>query len=301
MSTLTPHVGVLGLGLIGSRVAACLREKKFPLTVWNRTPHEFSALPPLCATPREVARSADVLQLFVADDAALRETMQSLLPVLEARHIVLSHATVSPDTVRILAPKVQATGAAFLDAPFTGSRDAAAKGQLVYYVSGDSRVLERARQVLSASAVAILSLGEIGTASAVKVATNIITAATTAALAEGVQLLRNQGINPQLLATALAHNAARSGVTDMKLPCMLVEDFAPHFSTRNMCKDLRIAADLAAPEQRAVIECLLTLLDEACQQGFADSDFSILAKTPPTISHSDSSCNAKLPPPTSAA
>lgn len=279
MAAPTPHVGVLGLGLIGSRIAACLQEKNFPLAVWNRTPRDFSPLPSPCATPAEVAQRADVLQVFVSDDDALQSTIQVLLPALETRHVVLSHATVSPHTVRALSQKVQTTGAAFLDAPFTGSRDAAAKGKLVYYVSGELSTLDRIRPALSASAATILHLGEIGIASTVKIATNIITAATTGALAEAVQLLRAQGINPQLLATALEHNAARSGVTDLKLPCMITEDFAPRFSVRNMHKDLRLAASLAAPQNRALIECLSALLDEACQQGFAESDFSILAKS----------------------
>ena len=286
MSAATPRAGVLGLGLIGSRVAARLQAAGFPLAVWNRTAREFPALPALAPDPAAVARQAEILQIFVADDEALRTTMHALLPALGPQHIVISHATVAPQTVRDLAAEVQATGAAFLDAPFTGSRDAAAQGQITYYVSGAPADLERARPVLAASAKALLPMGDLGTASAVKLATNIMAAAAAVSLAEAIQLLRAQGIDPHILVTALETNAARSGVTDLKLPCMLGDDYAPRFSARNMRKDLRLARDNAAPGHATLTTAMLALYDQACQSGLAEEDFATIIKVPSSASES---------------
>jgi 3-hydroxyisobutyrate dehydrogenase-like beta-hydroxyacid dehydrogenase len=209
------RAGVLGLGIIGSRVAGRLQSAGFPLAVWNRTARDFSGLPALASDPATVARAADILQIFVADDEALHLTVRDMLPALGPSHVVVSHATVAPETVRVLAQEISSsTGAAFLDAPFTGSRDAAAQGQLNYYVSGDAAALERARPVLEASAKSILPCGEIGQASAIKLATNIMAAAAAVSLAEAIHLLRANGIDPQWLVSALENNAARSGVTD---------------------------------------------------------------------------------------
>ncbi len=276
MASGAPHAGVLGLGLIGSRVAACILARGMPLAVWNRTPRDFGKLPPPAKCPADVARAADVLQIFVSDDAALRETVHALLPALGPSHVVMSHATVSPQTVRELAAGVAPTGSAFLDAPFTGSRDAATAGKLTYYVSGDPSALNRARPVLGASAASVLAFGEIGQASTVKIATNIISAAAAASLAEAVNLLRANGIDPALLGPALETNAARSGVTDLKLPAMLAGDFAPRFSARNMLKDLRLAQSLAAPDRSRLTSCIATLLENVCAQGLAGSDFSAI-------------------------
>lgn len=278
MTAATPRAGVLGLGLIGSRVAARVQAAGFPLSAWNRTARDFSQLPPLASDPAAVARAADILQIFVADDEALRTTVRALLPALGPQHIVISHATVAPQTVRDLAAEVATTGAVLLDAPFTGSRDAAAQGQLTYYVSGDMEALERARPVLDASAKAILPMGELGTASAVKIATNIIAAAAAVSLAEAIQLLRTQGIDPQILVAALENNAARSGVIDLKLPCMLDNEFAPRFSARNMRKDLRLARDNAAPAHRVLTETMLALYEQACASGLAVEDFATVVK-----------------------
>jgi len=272
------RAGVLGLGLIGSRVACRIQSAGFPLTGWNRTVRVFAGLPALAPDPVTVAREADILQIFVADDEAMRDTVRALLPALGPRHVVLSHATVAPQTVRELATEVTATGAAFLDAPFTGSRDAAAQGQITYYVSGDPAALERARPVLAASAKAILPMGDLGTASAVKLATNLMAAACAVSLAEAIQLLRAQGIDPQILVAALENNAARSGVADLKLPCMLGDDFAPRFSARNMRKDLRLAHENAAPGHATLTAAMLSLYEQACQSGFAEEDFASVVK-----------------------
>lgn len=272
-----PRAGILGLGLIGSRVADRVQSASFPLAVWNRTPRRFADLPSPASDPAAVAREADILQLFVADDAALRETVRAMLPALESRHVLASHATVAPETVRELAAEVMSAGAAFLDAPFTGSRDAAAQGKLTYYIGGDAAALERARPVLEASAKSILAVGEVGVASAIKLATNIMAAAAAVSLAEAIHLLRANRIDPRVLVAALESNAARCGVTDLKLPCMLGDDYAPRFSARNMRKDLRLAR-AAAGDLGPLTATMLDLYEAACQSGFGDEDFAAVAK-----------------------
>ena len=277
-----PRAGVLGLGLIGSRVAARLQSAGIPLAVWNRTPRDFDGLPALSADPAAVAREADILQIFVADDEALRSTIRAMLPAVRPGHILISHATVAPQTVRELAAEVSAAGAVFLDAPFTGSRDAAAQGQITYYVSGDSGALKRARPILEISAKTILPMGEVGDASAVTLATNIMAAAAAVSLAEAIQLLHTNNVDPEVLVAALENNAARSGVVDLKLPCMLRDEFAPRFSARNMRKDLRLARDHAAPTHCALTKSMLDLYEQACAQGFADEDFAAVIKVAAT-------------------
>ena len=273
-----PSAGVIGLGIIGSRVAARVAAAGFPLAVWNRTSRDFAGLPPLARDPGAVAAEAEIIEIFVSDDTALREVIASMLPVLGPRHVVLSHATVAPQTVRTLAGDCAARGAGFLDAPFTGSRDAAAQGMITYYIGGETSALERARPVLDASAKAVIPIGSVGTASVVKIATNIMAAAAAVSLAEAINLLRANGVDPAVLPAVLENNAARSGVTDLKLPCMLQDDFAPRFSAKNMRKDLRLACEAATPGQRKLIEAMLHLYDGACEAGLGEEDFATVAK-----------------------
>ena len=270
-------VGVIGLGIIGSRVAAALRRGGFPVVVWNRSP---SPEPGFLASAREVAESADLIQLFVRDGAALLEVIRAMVPALGESHLVMSHATVSPPETMEAMRLVEGSGAAFLDAPFTGSRDAAAEGQLVYYVGGTEEALERARPVLKASSKAILPMGPVGAATYVKVATNMISAAQVGILAEALALMDRGGVPLTRLSEALEHNVAASGVLAAKLPLMLAGDFEPRFSVKNMLKDLQIA--LRDTEENGldfpVTAATAGALMGAVQAGWADDDFASLAR-----------------------
>jgi len=287
-------VGVLGLGIIGSRVAAVLRAKGFRVYVWNRSPKPE---PNFLGSPAEVAGAARTIQVFVSDEAALDATIKLLTPGIGRGHTVLLHPTVDPATVRRAASAIQATGAAVLEAPFTGSRIAAENAQLVYYIGGDTETLDRARPILEASSKSIVELGGLGDAAVFKIATNLITASTVQALGEAVALVRAAGLDPSLLPSALAQNAARSGAVDLKLPAILANDFPPHFSLRNMAKDMRLAEALASGADLPLLRAVRAGLDAGVADGWGEEDFSVLArrlapKTDPKPAASEDSASA---------
>ncbi|MDZ4289891.1 MAG: NAD(P)-binding domain-containing protein, partial [Prosthecobacter sp.] len=168
-------VGILGLGIIGSRVAENVAKAGHQVFVWSRSPRP---IPNFLASPRAVAEAARVIQIFVRNDEALIEALRDMQPVLTAGHIVLNHATVSKAATLEAAALCQQAGAAFLDAPFTGSKMAAQNGKLVYYIGGDAAVLEQVRPVLEASAAKIIPLGNIGDAMVLKIVTNLVSSIT---------------------------------------------------------------------------------------------------------------------------
>ena len=271
------NVGLIGLGIIGSRVAAALRKRGLQVFVWNRTPRLEQYF---VGSPVEVAELCDVVQLFVADDTALLETVRQLTPGLTAQHVVTAHCTVAPESMRAAAEIVERRGARFLEAPFTGSKVAAENGQLVYYIGGDEAALKKARPVLEASSKEIIVIGEIGDASVMKVATNLVTAATAQIAAEALALLGKAGIAPELFTRAMKSNASNSTTLEMKVPLMLAGDFEPHFSVKHMLKDVRIAAKLAREFSLdlPVTEVSSDMLLAELKQGRGDADYSSVAQ-----------------------
>ena len=271
------NVGLIGLGIIGSRVAAALRKRGLQVFVWNRTPRLEQYF---VGSPVEVAELCDVVQLFVADDTALLETVRQLTPGLTAQHVVTAHCTVAPESMRGAAEIVERRGARFLEAPFTGSKVAAENGQLIYYIGGDEAALKKARPVLEASSKEIIVIGEIGDASVMKVATNIVTAATAQVAAEALALLGKAGIAPELFIRAMKSNASNSTTLEMKVPLMLAGDFEPHFSVKHMLKDVRIAAKLAREFSLdlPVTEVSSDMLLAELKQGRGDADYSSVAQ-----------------------
>ena len=236
--------------------------------------------PNFLSGPAEIAEAARHIQIFVSNGDALQSVLRAMLPALTPEHIILNHATVSPSDTLTAAGIVADKHATFLDAPFTGSRDAAAAGQLVYYIGGDTQALERVRPQLEASSKQILEIGGIGQASVVKVATNLISANAVASLTEALALLDRFGVELHKLPLALENNAARSGVIDLKLPCMLGADFDPRFSLKHMFKDVQIG--LAMAEEKNIelpaAGAFAGIAMAGLQRGWGDEDFSVISR-----------------------
>ncbi len=96
-----PAAGVIGLGIIGSRVAACLRRSGHPVWLWNRT---VRPEPNFLSSPAEIAEAARHIQIFVSNGKALHSVLRAMLPALTAEHVILNHATVSPADTLTPAP-----------------------------------------------------------------------------------------------------------------------------------------------------------------------------------------------------
>jgi 3-hydroxyisobutyrate dehydrogenase-like beta-hydroxyacid dehydrogenase len=269
------NIGVLGLGIIGQRVVDNLRERGFHVFVWNRTPRP---VPNFVGSPAEVAELCDFVQIFVSDDDALLQMVQRMTANLTAHHVVMAHCTVSPDTMRAAAEIVERRGAHLLDCPFTGSKTAAEKGELVYYVGGDEIALRQARPVLEASSKEIIEIGNVGDATTIKVATNMITAASVQAAAEALALVSKSGLPVEKFVAAMRGNGSYSATLDMKLPMMMEGNFEPHFSVKHMLKDVVIATRLARGFgiEFGATDASRHGLTEEMRQGRGDADYSSL-------------------------
>ena len=271
------NIGVIGLGIIGRGVTANLRQKGFQVFAWNRTPRP---VPNFVGSPGELAEICDCLQIFVSDDGALLETVRRLTQNLTSRHIVIAHSTVAPDSMRAAAEMVEHRGARFVEAPFTGSKIAAEKGELVYYLAGNDAALREARPILEASSKEMIESGEIGQASAIKIATNMVTAASVQAAAEALALIQALGVPLQKFVEAMQVNASHSTTLAMKIPKMTAANFEPHFSVKHMLKDMEIANQLGLSHylELGVTAAARDRLVEQIQLGHGDDDYSAVAR-----------------------
>ncbi len=271
------NIGILGLGIIGSRVAENVKKAGHNVFTWSHSPRsEVNFM----ATPQAVAEAATIIQIFVRDDEALISAMKNMQPAFTSNHLIMNHATVSKAATVAAAELCAQSGAAFLDAPFTGSKMAAQNAKLVYYVGGDVALIERARPILELSSQKILPLGQIGDAMVLKIVTNLISAITVKALSEAVAITQNQGIPLEDLRTALEANANYSTLIGMKLPTIMSGEFEPHFSLQNMLKDADFARGLAAAAKikTPALECTAEAMRAGVLEGKGELDFSVIGR-----------------------
>jgi 3-hydroxyisobutyrate dehydrogenase-like beta-hydroxyacid dehydrogenase len=267
------NIGVVGLGIIGRGIAGHLRRKGFSVFVWNRSPRP---VPNFVGSPGELTGLCNYIQIFVSDDDALLQTVEQLSEKLTPRHVIFAHSTVAPDSMRTAAGIVERRRARFVEACFTGSKTAAEKGELVYYVGGTDEALREGRPILEASSKEIVHIGPVGQASAIKVATNMVTAASVQATAEALALVQAQSVPVEKFVEAMRVNASYSGTLAMKLPKMLVRDFEPQFSVKHMLKDMQIASQTALSHylDLGVTAAARDQLFEQMQWGHGDDDYS---------------------------
>ena len=272
-----PNVGILGLGIIGSRVAENLRKAGHEVFVWSRSARP---VPNFLASPHEVAEAAGIIQIFVRDSKALIEAIEDMKPALKAGHLIMNHATVSQAAALEAAKLVESSGASYLDAPFTGSKMAAQNGKLCYYIGGSDLLLERVRPVLEASAAKILPLGEVGDAMVLKIVTNLVSAVIVEAVAEAADITKANGIPLEKLHEALESNANYSTLIGMKLPAIIKGDYEPHFALRNMLKDADFARELAAEARlhTPALDCTAAAMRAGVDAGKGDLDFSVIGQ-----------------------
>ncbi len=270
-----PAVGVIGLGIVGSRVAAKYRAAGYPVSVWSRT---VRAEPNFLASPAALAKVAEVIQLFVATGDNLRSVLEQMGDELRAGQIIINSSTISLEDTLAAERLVTSRGAKFLDCPFTGSKDAAGAGQLVYYVGGPADVLETVRPLLEKSSKEIIPFGKVGDAMVLKLVTNMVSATTVQVLAEAMAVTAAAGIPLENFLRAMEGNANCSGLARMKIPAMTKGDFTPHFSLKNMLKDSRFALELARAQglELPALEAASQCMAARDESGQGEEDFSVL-------------------------
>lgn len=270
-------VAVLGLGIVGSRVRELLVGAGYSVACWSRTQRGLDGE---VETPDAAVEGADLISLYLKDVAMVREVFAKAMAGLKPGTIVMNHSTIDLATTLWLAEQCAAKSCEFLDAPFTGSKDASAAGQLLYYTGGDEGLVEKVSDFLAVSSKGRIHCGGIGTATVTKLGTNLISACTVQAMSEALAIAMKHGVKPEVFTEAAIKNGSGSALMAMKYPGMLAGDFEPHFTMANMWKDSRYALSLAesAGVDLPAISAVSARMGEMCEDGCADLDFSALAK-----------------------
>ena len=270
-------VAVLGLGIVGSRVRELLVEAEYPVSCWSRTNRRLSGE---VETPEAAVEGADLVSLYLKDVAMVREIFGRARAGLKPGSVVLNHSTIDLPTTMWLAEECAAKGCDFLDAPFTGSKDASAAGQLLYYTGGDEALVEKVSDFLAVSSKGRIHCGRVGAATVTKLGTNLISACTVQAMSEALAIAVKHGVEPEIFTEAAIKNGSGSALMAMKYPGILAGDFEPHFTMANMLKDSRYALALAeaAEIELPAISAVSARMGEMCGDGCANLDFSALAK-----------------------
>jgi 3-hydroxyisobutyrate dehydrogenase-like beta-hydroxyacid dehydrogenase len=273
------RVAFLGLGIMGHAMATNLAKAGHEVTVWNRTPGKMVEGAGIAPTPAAAAQGAEVVWMCVSDTAAVEKVLfgpDGVEQTLAEGSIIADSSTISPSATVKFAERVRAKGAAYVDAPMTGSKIGAANGTLIFMVGGDDAIIERLNPLFAAMGKKIFRMGETGKGQATKLAMNLQIALIFEGFAEALTLATKLGVDPRQLVSLIEATMVRSGVVEYKAPFVLQRDFTPNFPLRLMHKDILLTLE-AAKEARVKLPALETVeevYELATEEGQQDLDYA---------------------------
>jgi glyoxylate/succinic semialdehyde reductase len=276
-------VAFIGLGIMGSRMAANLLRAGHELSVWNRSAGKAQALVKagarLASAPAEAARHAEVAFTMLANPDAVNAVALGpggFLDSLAKGALWVDCSTVTPGFSRRVAEEAAARGVRFLDAPVAGSLPVAEKGELTFLVGGAEKDLEACRPLLSVMGKTIRHVGGTGMGSSFKLVNNMLLGNAMAAFSEALALGEALGMSRSMLLDALIGSAVTAPFLAGKKEKLATGRYEPEFPLRLMHKDLQLVSAAAyelgvpLPATHAVKE----LFSQAAARGLADVDFS---------------------------
>ncbi len=247
------RLGFIGLGNLGAHLARSLLRAGFTVTVHDleraRADGLIAAGAAWAATPRQVAGEADSVITCLPSPAAVAtvvEASDGVLAGLRPGGAWIDMSTNDPDEVRRLATSAAARGIACLEAPVTGGVHKAASGEITVLVGGDLAVFEAHRPAFAAMGGKVLHVGPLGSASVVKVVTNMLAFVHLVAVGEALMLAKRGGIDLAKAFEAIAASSGNSFVHETESRVILSGSYDIGFTMDLACKDLGLAHRLGA-------------------------------------------------------
>lgn len=234
-------------------------------------------------TPAELCGNAEIIFTMVSNDNALKEILfsqQGIFSTINSHHTLIDCGTTSIELTEEIAKKCAAKKAAFLDAPLTGSKNAADEGTLLFMFGGTKAVFEKNRDVFAALGKKFVHCGQHTNGQRTKIALNIAQVMILESYLEGIALGLKEGIPLNVLREVFDNSGAQNRVSTVKMQKILQRDFSPHFLLELMNKDIKLAQKemkklkLDLPLAKAVVK----VLQQAVDKGLGKEDFCALVK-----------------------
>lgn len=243
-------LGWAGLGNMGNPMVKNLLKAGYPVTVYNRTKEKAQEVIEAGATsadsPTELSTVSDIVLVMVSDDNAVKEIFNGedgLLHGDVSGKLFINVSTVAPATSQLIDESCKAKGAAFVDAPVSGSVKPAQDGALIFLAGGEPKDIERAQPLFDVMGKLTVNNGAAGAGSAAKLAINYFLAVTLQGLAETVLFAKANGISTENMLTIVNEGAVGSGITKLKTTPILKNEFPAAFALKHITKDLRLATE----------------------------------------------------------
>jgi 3-hydroxyisobutyrate dehydrogenase-like beta-hydroxyacid dehydrogenase len=298
-------IGFIGLGIMGSRMAANLQKQGHCLVLFNRTREKAEPLLGPCGkladSPADLAGQVDVLFTMLGDPTAVEQAAlgaHGFLNHLHPNALWVDCSSVNPSFSKKMAAAAARYDVRFVDAPVTGSAPVAEEAKLTFWVGADSADLERIRSLFLCMGNRIVHMGGRGAGTSFKMVINLLLGNAMAAFAEAMALGQGLGLSSKLLFDSLIGTPAVAPFFAAKREKIDNHDYEAEFSLRWLQKDMQLAT--VSAYETGVAMPITNVAKEmyrlAMGNGHATEDFSAIYEFVTDNYHSlpASAANARL-------
>lgn len=274
-------IGIIGLGLMGTAMGRRLLELGKKVVVWNRTKDKAADLLALgAAWSDQPLAECDRVIISLFTSAVVSEVIRQMAADLRPGQFLIDTTTGEPDEAVALAQWLGQWGVHYLDAPVSGSSEQTHRGEATVLAGGSAEDFGACADIWNLLGGRVHHCGPVGSASRMKLVTNLVLGLNRAALAEGLGFARALGVDPASALEVLRASAAQSRVMDVKGRKMIGGDFSVQARLAQHRKDVDIIlaegakAGLPLPLSALHVE----LLRRAEAEGWGALDNSAISK-----------------------
>ena len=268
------RVTVLGTGIMGAPIARNIAAAGHEVRAWNRTAEKAQGIDGVEAAgdPVEAVRGAEVVITMLADGPAVLE-------VLERTHEAIDGVLCQMSTIGVRAfEEVERFGLPLVDAPVSGTRQPAEKGELVVLASGDPELVEGCLPVLDPIASKVVRLGAAGEGTRLKLVVNEWLLGLLDTLAETIALAKKLGVDPETFLDTIRGGPLGVAYADLKGKAMIEGAYTPPaFPLKLARKDADLLLEAGADGLVAHVREQLARAEAA---GLGDADMAAIAAAP---------------------
>jgi 3-hydroxyisobutyrate dehydrogenase len=279
-------VAFLGIGTMGHGLATSAVRAGIPTVVWNRRPEATRDLAELGAdvaeTAAEAAQQAAIVVTMVTDADAVMSIArdQGMLAALAPGAMWAQMSTIGVSGIEHVAAMVvdERPDVTLLDAPVSGSKEPAVRGELTIFASGPEEARSSIIPLFDALGQRTIWVGPVGSGSRMKLVNNTWLAFTAEAVASAVALARRLGLDTEQVVDALDGGPLMSPWQAAKLQRIARGDFSTQFALSLALKDVRLALQAIDDDRFAVLACLADDWQRVVDQGLGGQDLTVVTR-----------------------
>lgn len=243
------HVGFIGLGNVGAKLAGSLLRNNVCLSVFDLNADLVEMFTQRGAMARgsaaDMMQSCDVVITCLPSPAISDRVMQDMLPFVQTGKIWMEMSTTDEAEVKRLGAQVIAAGGLAVDCPVSGGCHRAATGNISIFAGCDRSTFETILPLLTKMGRRILHTGALGSASVLKVITNYLATANLVSCAEALTVAKGAGMDLGVAYEAIQISSGTSFVHETESQVILNGSRDISFTMDLVAKDIGLFQDVA--------------------------------------------------------